>query len=235
MTAVEEGGHRRLHGRKQFITNGCATSASKPMRSEPGSQGLEGLSLPWCRAPRTGAITTSGAAGEEVRDPRLRHSRAGLRRLPVLSQGPRGLASQILHFMNEARWRAQAWHRRRPVRRARRAARADSGYRPPRDGGGHAARHAGRGGSCARWYRPTELQDRIVADRSGGPRKELALRRQPDRTPLVKWMGAERTCGWRTAVQVHGGYGVVHEYDVALLTRNALYPAHLRGHQRSRR
>src|SRR6185503_20310073 len=44
-----------------------------------------------------------------------------------------------------------------------------------------------------------------------------------DRTPLVKWFGAERTL-WvaRTAVQVHGGYGVVQDYGVERHYRDAL-------------
>jgi alkylation response protein AidB-like acyl-CoA dehydrogenase len=44
------------------------------------------------------------------------------------------------------------------------------------------------------------------------PPLKRALR---DRTPLLKWFGSERVL-WitRTAVQVHGGYGVVQDYDV---------------------
>ena len=51
-------------------------------------------------------------------------------------------------------------------------------------------------------------------------RLKRALR---ERTPLVKWLGSERTL-WvtRTAVQVHGGYGVVQEYDVERHYRDAL-------------
>jgi alkylation response protein AidB-like acyl-CoA dehydrogenase len=44
-TAVEEGGHWRLDGRKQFITNGCGEMCIVLARSEKGSTGLEGLSL----------------------------------------------------------------------------------------------------------------------------------------------------------------------------------------------
>ena len=49
------------------------------------------------------------------------------------------------------------------------------------------------------------------------------IRQLRERTPLVKWMGSERTL-WvaRAAVQVHGGYGVVQEYDVERHYRNAL-------------
>jgi hypothetical protein len=75
-------------------------------------------------------------------------------------------------------------------------------------------------------YRCTELQDRITAlERTSGAAAEVSrLKRElRDRTPLVKWLGAERTL-WvtRTAVQVHGGYGVVAEYDVERHYRNAL-------------
>ena len=44
-SAVEENGHWRLTGRKQFITNGCGDMCVVLARSEPGSSGLEGLSL----------------------------------------------------------------------------------------------------------------------------------------------------------------------------------------------
>ena len=48
----------------------------------------------------------------------------------------------------------------------------------------------------------------------------------------MKWFGSERTL-WvtRTAVQVHGGYGVVQEYDVERHYRNALILPDLRGDQ----
>src|SRR5262249_44716986 len=44
-----------------------------------------------------------------------------------------------------------------------------------------------------------------------------------ERTPLVKWLGSERPL-WvaRSAVQVHGGYGVVQDYDVERHYRDAL-------------
>jgi acyl-CoA dehydrogenase-like protein len=75
-------------------------------------------------------------------------------------------------------------------------------------------------------YRCTSLQDRITAlERSGGSDAQKAVLQKElrDRTPLVKWLGAERAL-WvaRTAVQVHGGYGVVQDYDVERHYRNAL-------------
>ncbi|HEY2946262.1 MAG TPA: acyl-CoA dehydrogenase family protein, partial [Vicinamibacteria bacterium] len=75
-------------------------------------------------------------------------------------------------------------------------------------------------------YRCTSLQDRITGlERAGGREKERAALKKElrDRTPLVKWLGAERAL-WvaRTAVQVHGGYGVIQDYDVERHYRNAL-------------
>jgi hypothetical protein len=77
-------------------------------------------------------------------------------------------------------------------------------------------------------YRTTALQDRVLGlerqGQSSSPKELARLRRDlRDRTPLVKWFGSERTL-WvtRTAVQVLGGYGVVHEYDVERHYRNAL-------------
>jgi hypothetical protein len=75
-------------------------------------------------------------------------------------------------------------------------------------------------------YRCTQLQDRIVGlERTGGAADEVRVLKRAlrERTPLAKWLGSERTL-WvaRTAVQVHGGYGVVHEYDVERHYRDAL-------------
>ena len=110
---------------------------------------------------------------------------------------------------------------------------------PPR-ADGHAPSRATRWWRTCSWtWRPrwrrcarsstaaAQLQDRIVAW-SGGKRAargELAALKRAlrDRTPLVKWFGSERAL-WvtRTAVQVHGGYGVVQDYDVERHYRDAL-------------
>jgi hypothetical protein len=77
-------------------------------------------------------------------------------------------------------------------------------------------------------YRCTALQDRILGlerqPAAAGKGEVAALKRAlRDRTPLTKWFGSERTL-WitRSAVQVHGGYGVVQDYDVERHYRNAL-------------
>ena len=62
------------------------------------------------------------------------------------------------------------------------------------------------------------LQDLVT---HGGD--ERAARRLRELTPLVKWYGAEemiRVC--RQALQIHGGYGVVTEYDVERHMRDSL-------------
>jgi hypothetical protein len=149
--------------------------------------------------------------------------------------GPRGSGfQQILNFMNEARV-AVAVQGLGIAEASCRAAREYAARRVQM--GRPIARHemvadmlldmeAEVAALRALVYRCTELQDRIVGlERTGGPAGEVrALKRQlRDRTPLVKWMGSERTL-WvaRTAVQVHGGYGVVQEYDVERHYRNAL-------------
>jgi hypothetical protein len=77
-------------------------------------------------------------------------------------------------------------------------------------------------------YRCSEIYDRILGlERAGaqGSLEEIAdqKRRLRELTPLVKWFGSERAL-WvaRTAVQVHGGYGVIREYDVERHYRDAL-------------
>src|SRR5439155_26670390 len=54
-------------------------------------------------------------------------------------------------------------------------------------------------------------------------RDEQAARDLRELTPLVKWCGTEgavRVC--RLALQVHGGVGVVDEYDVGRFVRDSL-------------
>jgi hypothetical protein len=75
-------------------------------------------------------------------------------------------------------------------------------------------------------YRCSELGDRLEAlERSGGAAREKAAleRALRERTPLLKWFGSERAL-WltRSAVQIHGGYGVMPGYGVERLYRDAL-------------
>ena len=235
-TAVAERGHWLLTGRKQFITNGCGDVCLVLARSEPDRAGLDGLSL--FVAPRR----ENGKDNYRVARPERKAVIRGSATCELsfdgscaelLGERGRGFA-EITTFMNEARV-AVAIQGLGICEAALRAAR---GYAETRvQMGRPIARHemvadmlldmeAEVAALRALIYRCTQLQDRLVGlERSGGAGSEVASTRRQLRglTPLVKWLGAERAL-WvaRTAVQVHGGYGVVHEYDVERHYRDAL-------------
>jgi alkylation response protein AidB-like acyl-CoA dehydrogenase len=236
--AEEQEGCWRLTGTKQFITNGCGEVCIVLARSEAESTGLEGLSLfivprladgddnyrvarpeskSVIRGSATCELSFSGSSGELL--------------------GARGAGfAEILTFMNEARL-AVAVQGLGIAQAALEAARS------------YAARRVQMGKPIARHplvadmlldmetevaalralvYRSSQLYDRILGLERGDGRgngKEIATlrRRLRELVPLVKWFGAERTL-WvaRMAVQVHGGYGVVREYDVERHYRDAL-------------
>jgi len=237
-SAAAEGDHFRLNGRKQFITNGCGDVCIVLARTEPGSKGLAGLSL--LVVPRV----ENGRDNYRVARPETKNVIRGSATCELAFEGScaellgqRGDGfRQILTFMNEAR-AAVAIQGLGISQAALEAARAYAGQRVQM--GRPIARHelvadmlldmeAETAALRALVYRCTALQDRVLGlERGGGgtarreaARLERALR---DRTPLVKWFGAERTL-WiaRAAVQVHGGYGVVAEYDVERHYRDAL-------------
>lgn len=63
----------------------------------------------------------------------------------------------------------------------------------------------------------------VLQDRATFGHDESAARDVRELTPLVKWYGTEgavRVC--RLALQIHGGYGVVDEYDVGRFMRDSL-------------
>jgi alkylation response protein AidB-like acyl-CoA dehydrogenase len=234
--AVPEGSHWRLQGRKQFVTNGCGDVCIVLARSEPGSKGLDGLSLfvvprkengrdnykvarperkLVIRGSATCELAFDGACGE------------------LLGRRGEGFAA-VLTFMNEARVAVAI----QALGLSQASLVAARGYAEKRvQMGRPIARHelvadmlldmeVEVAALRALVYRCTSLQDRITGlQRSGGSSAERAgLEKElRDRTPLVKWLGAERAL-WvaRTAVQVHGGYGVVQDYEVERHYRNAL-------------
>ena len=236
MSAVEEGGRWRLHGRKQFITNGCGDVCIVLARSQKGSSGLDGLSL--FVVPRR----MDGRANYTVARPEKKSVIRGSATCELhfdgscaeLLGGPGRGWEYILSFMNEARLTVAI----QGLGIAEAAARAARTYAEQRvQMGRPIARHemvadllldmeAEVAGLRALVYRCTALQDEIVGlERTGGGAEKVrrlkrALR---ERTPLVKWLGSERPL-WvaRSAVQVHGGYGVVQEYDVERHYRDAL-------------
>jgi alkylation response protein AidB-like acyl-CoA dehydrogenase len=234
--AEPEGECWRISGRKQFITNGCGELCLVLARSEPGSKDLAGLSL--FLVPRR----VSGKDNYTVARPERKAVIRGSATCELAFDGARAELlggrgegwRQILTFMNEARVAVAIQglglsHAALDAARAYAARRVQMG-RP-------IARHelvadllldmeAELAAMRALVYGCARLQDRSTGlARAGADAREQrrlgrALR---DRTPLVKWFGAERTL-WitRAAVQVHGGYGVVQEYDVERHYRDAL-------------
>ncbi len=236
--AVPDAGHWRLTGRKQFVTNGCGEVCLVLARSEPGSKGLDGLSM--FIAPRL----ENGRENYRVAKPENKFVIRGSATCELSFEascaellGQRGAGfSQILTFMNEARI-AVAIQGLGISQAAYEAARAYAEARVQM--GQKIARHpmladmlfdmqAEIAAMRALVYRCSEIQDRILGlERAGtaAPARELgALKRAlRERTPLVKWFGSERTLAiTRMAVQIHGGYGVVQEYDVERHYRDAL-------------
>ena len=234
--ASAEGTHWRLRGRKQFVTNGSGDVCVVLARSEPGSKGLAGLSL--FVVPRK----ENGRDNYRVARPERKFVIRGSATCELAFDGACGelLGARgegfagILAFMNEARL-AVAVQALGLGQAALAAARAYAGQRVQM--GRPIARHelvadllldmeAEVAAVRALVYRCTELQDRVIGlERTGGAAGARAALQNElrDRIPLVKWLGAERAL-WitRAAVQVHGGYGVVQDYDVERHYRNAL-------------
>jgi alkylation response protein AidB-like acyl-CoA dehydrogenase len=226
----------RVTGRKQFITNGCGDLCLVLARSEGASEGLEGLSL--FLVPRR----VSGRDNYRVARPEKKFVIRGSATCELAFDashgellGGRGSGwAEILTFMNEAR-AAVAIQGLGLSQAAFSTARAYAAQRVQMDR--PIARHelvadllldmeAELAAMRALVYRCTRLQDRITGlERAKAGQRELpGLRRAlRDRTPLLKWFGSERTL-WitRAALQVHGGYGVVQEYDVERHYRNAV-------------
>ncbi len=236
--AEPDGDGFRLTGSKQFITNGCGDVCVVLARSEAGSKGLEGLSL--FVVPRA----LEGKENFRVARPEKKFVIRGSATCELAFDGsraellgPRGGGFQeILTFMNEARLVVGV----QGLGIAEAALQAARGYAGRRvQMGRPIARHelladllfdmeVEVAALRALIYRTTALYDRVLGLERPGARARAAelatLKRQVrELTPVVKWFGAERTL-WvaRAAVQVHGGYGVMAEYDVERHYRNAL-------------
>jgi hypothetical protein len=238
-TAVPEGDHWRVTGRKQFITNGCGDVSVVLARTEPGSKGLEGLSL--LVAPRV----ENGRDNFRVARPEKKMVIRGSATCELSFEGscaellgPRGAGfAEILTFMNEARmavaiqglgiaeaaWRAAHAYAERRVQMGKPIARHEMVADMLLDMETEVA------ALRALVYRCVQLQDRILGLERQPPARDrdAELRRLRralrDRTPLLKWFGSERAL-WvaRSAVQIHGGYGVIQDYDVERHYRDAL-------------
>ncbi|HLA76037.1 MAG TPA: acyl-CoA dehydrogenase family protein, partial [Vicinamibacteria bacterium] len=219
-------------------TNGCGDVCVVLARSESGSRGLDGLSL--FVVPRV----MEGKDNYRVARPEKKFVIRGSATCELAFDGSRAELlgppgagfKQILTFMNEARL-VVGVQGLGLAEAAFQAARAYAGRRVQM--GRPIARHelladllfdmeVEVAALRALIYRTSALYDRVLGlerpKAEARPAELAALRHQVrELTPVVKWFGSERTL-WvtRAAVQVHGGYGVMAEYDVERHYRNAL-------------
>src|SRR5437867_4013918 len=155
------------------------------------------------------------AGGVRRRSPRDDGDAAGRRRV-LDPQGP-----QAVHLRGTGRHghRARALRRRLDRPRRARDVRGGPGARQLRRRARRAQVHDPRlAHARALAYEAAVLQDLVMFGRD-----QDAARDARELTPLVKWYGTEgavRVC--RLALQIHGGYGVVDEYDVGRFMRDSL-------------
>jgi alkylation response protein AidB-like acyl-CoA dehydrogenase len=249
--AREMGGCWRITGRKQFITNGIAEICIVLARSEEGSRGLDGLSLFLVERHRSedGRVVenfTVERAEEKVCITASPTCGLAFDSSRAVLLGRRGAGwREILTFMNESRVAVGL----QGLGTAQAALDAAQTYAAERVQMGKPIREhplvadmlldmeATVAGLRALAYEATVLYDLSESalreiDRlpEGHPRR-TTLEREARRashslrelTPLVKWYGAEevlRVC--RAAMQIHGGYGVVREYEVERMVRDSL-------------
>lgn len=248
-TPIDDGW--RLTGRKQFITNGLGEICIVLARSEENSSGLTGLSLFLVERRRLhdgGPVDNYVVERAEDKICLTASPTCGLAfdRSHAVLLGRRGEGwREILTFMNESRVAVGL----QGVGTAQAALAEARAYAEERvQMGRPIARHpmiadmlldmeASVAALRAVCYRATVLHDltegaRIEAKQlpEGDPRRTAleaagaarvgALR---ELTPLVKWLGAEeviRVC--RMAMQIHGGYGVIKEYEIERIMRDSL-------------
>jgi alkylation response protein AidB-like acyl-CoA dehydrogenase len=250
-TATSNGDGWVLNGRKQFITNGCGDFAIVLARSEPGSQGLDGLSL--FLAERV--IERDGRTIDNYVVERAENKVciAGSPTCGLVFDGTEAVLlgqrgggwQEIVTFMNESRvgvgvqglGTAQAAFEEA---RAYAAERVQMG-RPIRE---HPLvadmlldMEATIAGLRALAYEATVAYDRVEGLKrqkdsvqttpSNSTDHEATIKRQAaylrELTPLVKYFGAEEVIRIaRLALQTFGGYGVIKDYDIERIFRDTL-------------
>ena len=239
-TATNVGGNGawKLNGRKQFITNGCGDFTIVLARSTSDSKGLDGLSLFLAermtvrdgktvenysveRAENKVTIAGSATCG-------LSFDGTDAILLGELGQGWR----EILTFMNESRVAVGI----QALGTAQAAFEEASAYAAEREQMGRPIREhplvsdmlvdmeATIAGLRALAYEATVTYDRErgtadLANTTG--RRNLAYLREL--TPLVKYFGAEEAIRVaRMGLEIHGGYGVIKDYDIERIFRDSL-------------
>lgn len=239
-----EDGCYLLRGRKQFISAGQGEFVIVLARA-PGSSGLDGLGLfiadRWAGDHYAGGAPDRGvndrsARSEEYVVERAEHKFTirGSPTCALVFEGTRSVAlgtpgdgwKQILTFMNESRLGvgiqgigvATAAYEKAMEYAARRVQMGKPIREHPMVADMLLEMRTIVTGARALAYEAAVLQDLVMF--AGDQR---AAREVRELTPLVKWYGTEgavRVC--RLALQVHGGYGVVDEYDVGRYMRDSL-------------
>jgi len=214
-----------LRGRKQFISAGQGEMVIVLARCVAGSSGLDGLGM-----------FIAEREGDNYAVERAEHKFTirGSPTCALVFEGTRATAlgkpgdgwKQILTFMNESRLGVGI----QGIGVATAALAKANEYAATRVQLGKPIREHPMvaemlldmettvAGARALAYEAAALQDRAMF---GGD--QTAARDVRELTPLVKWYGTEgavRVC--RLALQVHGGYGVVDEYDVGRFMRDSL-------------
>jgi len=214
-----------LKGRKQFISAGQGDMVIVLARCVAGSTGLDGLGM-----------FIADREGDNYVVERAEHKFVirGSPTCALVFEGTRATAlgkpgdgwKQILTFMNESRLGVGI----QGIGVATAALAKASEYAATRVQMGKPIREHPMiaemlldmettvAGARALAYQAAVLQDRAIF---GGD--QAAARDARELTPLVKWYcteGAVRVC--RLALQIHGGYGVVDEYEVGRYMRDSL-------------
>jgi alkylation response protein AidB-like acyl-CoA dehydrogenase len=214
-----------LQGRKQFISAGQGDLVIVLARCVAGSSGLDGLGMFIADREQTNYVVERAEHKFVIRgSPTCALLFEGTLATPLGKPGDGW--KQILTFMNESRLGVGI----QGIGVATAALEKASEYATQRVQMGKPIREHPMvaemlldmettvAGARALAYEAAVLQDLVMFGRD-----EQAARDLRELTPLVKWYGTEgavRVC--RLALQIHGGVGVVDEYDVGRFMRDSL-------------
>lgn len=214
-----------LHGRKQFISAGQGDLVIVLARCVAGSGGLDGLGMFIADREGDNYIVERAEHKFVIRgSPTCALLFEGTRATPLGKPGEGW--KQIVTFMNESRLGvgiqgigvATAAFEKASEYGARRVQMGKPIREHPMVAEMLLDMETTVAGARALAYEAAVLQDLALFGRD-----ERAARDVRELTPLVKWYGTEgavRVC--RLALQVHGGVGVIDEYDVGRFMRDSL-------------
>src|SRR2546428_4230024 len=214
-----------LQGRKQFISAGQGDLVIVLARCVAGSSGLDGLGMFIAERESDNYVVERAEHKFVIRgSPTCALLFEGTRATPLGKPGDGW--KQILTFMNESRLGvgiqgigvATAAFERAQEYAAQRVQMGKPIREHPMVAEMLLDMETTVTGARALAYTAAVLQDLVLFGRD-----EQAARDLRELTPLVKWYGTEgavRVC--RLALQIHGGVGVVDEYDVGRFMRDSL-------------